>query len=57
MSDITIKWKFYKFWGKFHGEDDNTCINCGHPAYRRYDNRYNGYRGFCTNCDSNWPES
>lgn len=57
MSDNTKQWIWYRYWGTYHEEGDNTCMNCGNPAYRMWDKRYEGYRGFCTSCDSNWPES
>ncbi len=57
MSTVTSKWLWYRYWKQFHKEGTNTCWNCGSPAYRMWDNRYNGYRGFCTTCDSNWAES
>lgn len=56
LQEIYMRWFYYYFWGFYHNEDPNTCINCGMPAYRRWDNRYNGARGFCTTCDANWPE-
>jgi len=52
-----LKKYWYNYWGKYHKEDDNTCLICGHPAYRRWDKKYSGYIGFCTECDSNWRES
>jgi hypothetical protein len=57
MNRQAMKWKLYKYWGKFHEEEDNSCMHCGRPAYRRYEKRYNGYVGFCTYCDVTWPES
>lgn len=50
-------WKWYIFWGHFHDEGDNTCMNCGMPAYKRWEKRYNGYVGFCTRCNVTWAES
>ena len=52
-----VKKYWRSYWGKFHNDEDWECINCGHPAYRRWEKRYNGYIGFCTHCDSNWRES
>lgn len=52
-----LVWKWYRFWGQWHNEGENACMNCGYPAYRYYDKRYNGERGMCTRCDSNWAES
>ena len=57
MSSNTDRWVWYRYWGYCHDEGDNTCLNCGSPAYRTWDKRYNGYRGFCTTCNSNWAES
>lgn len=52
-----IKKHWAKFWGQYHKDGINICIICGHPAYKRWEKRYNGYRGFCTNCNSDWAES
>lgn len=57
MKTFDLTWIWYRYWGHFHDEGDNTCINCGYPAYRRWDKRYNGFRGFCTRCGADWPES
>ena len=35
----------------------DKCINCLGPAIIKYCRSYSGYRGKCTVCDSNWPES
>jgi len=52
-----MKWHYYKYWGHFHNEGDNSCLSCKSPAYKRWDKRYNGFIGFCTVCDDNWRES
>lgn len=33
------------------------CMGCGLPAYVSYSKEYNGFRGFCMVCGSNWAES
>ena len=53
----TMQWVLYHFWGKFHNEMDNACLNCSKPAYRRWDHDYSGWVGFCTTCDIDWRES
>ena len=35
----------------------NQCSFCGNIIQRYWDSRYNGVRGKCDFCDSNWPES
>ena len=57
VNNRTIKAKWRTFWGQFHNDGENTCVLCGHPAYKRWDKKYNGYLGFCTECDYNWRES
>lgn len=52
-----LVWKWYHFWGQFHEDGENQCMNCGLPAYKRWDKRYAGYRGFCTRCGADWAES
>ncbi|MDH3360955.1 MAG: hypothetical protein OEL56_02110 [Nitrosopumilus sp.] len=36
---------------------DSICSFCGNKVQRYWDLRYNGMRGKCDYCDSNWPES
>lgn len=50
-------WKWYHYWGHFHDEGDNQCLECGMPAYKRWEKSYNGYVGFCSRCNSIWRES
>jgi len=53
-------WYWYRFWNKDEEEDnagENACMICGYPAYKRWDKRCQGYRGFCTRCGIDWPES
>lgn len=57
MKTFDLTWIWYRYWGHFHDEGDNTCINCGYPAYKKWDKKYNGYLGFCTRCDAQWRES
>ena len=38
-------------------ESQDNCINCGEPCFIKYCKKYNGYRGKCPSCDSNWAES
>ncbi len=45
------------YFGQFHSDGANTCLNCGGLAYKYYENKYNGYRGKCPACDVDWPES
>ena len=52
-----IKQFWYNQWGKFHKDKDNNCIHCNHPAYKRWSHSYNGFIGFCTECNDNWRES
>jgi hypothetical protein len=33
----------------------NTCEE--NSAQVMWDDRYNGFRGFCSKCEGNWPES
>jgi len=33
----------------------NTCEE--NSAQVLWDDRYNGYRGICSKCEGNWPES
>lgn len=54
---VAMKWKYYYYWGHYHEDGDNTCINCGMPAYQRFDHGYNGFLGFCTQCNATWVES
>ena len=57
VSEKHIKKFWTQFWGQFHDEGQNECLLCGHPSYKRWDKSYNGYIGFCTECDYNWRES
>ncbi|WP_255465135.1 hypothetical protein [Nitrosopumilus sp. b3] len=34
-----------------------TCIVCNSNARIIEVKKYNGLRGFCSNCGGNWPES
>ncbi len=52
-----MKFWYCDFWGQFHNEGQNICIHCGYPSYKKWEKRYNGYRGFCTRCECDWPES
>ena len=54
---VALAWKWYRFWGQYHEEGENTCWNCGYPAYRIWVKSYSGYRGICTRCNTNWAES
>jgi len=53
--EAKIKWR--DFFGQYHDEGANNCMICGFPCYQRWEKRYNGYRGFCTQCGSDWAES
>ena len=35
-----------------------SCNSCEQKSGRLlWDDRYDGYRGFCIKCEGNWPES
>ena len=57
MSNPKKQKEIQEIFGQFHKDGPNTCINCGGMAYKYFEKQYNGYRGCCPSCDTNWPES
>jgi len=55
---MTTKDEYKKILNEmFDGIRNVVCWSCGGLIYVRFDKRYNGYIGFCPNCDSVWRES
>ena len=57
MNTLEVQRHWAEYWGTFHDDGVNTCIVCLRVAYKRWDKRYKGYRGFCTYCGTDWAES
>ena len=46
-----------KIWNDAYDEDIPTCYGCEQPVKIHWSKSYNGWRGYCDQCETNWAES
>ncbi|MFQ5969101.1 MAG: hypothetical protein ACE5J2_01210 [Nitrososphaerales archaeon] len=49
--------EWLKMASKIGGSSTSVCTNCKSSIMIRWEPTYNGYRGYCPRCNSDWPES